>query len=110
LRPTKALNKRLLWGWFLVALLPSKKLFVRAKHLFIAAMNGNFLGGLSRAVAHLSGLTAGQLEDSDHARPHGRLQSLWPEMLFDGGAIKPVAFHIGLADPLLADATAAQGD
>jgi hypothetical protein len=30
-------------------------------------------------------------------------------MLFDGGATKPVAFHIGL-NPLLADATAAQGD
>jgi hypothetical protein len=33
-------------------------------------------------------------------------KALWPE----GGAIKPVAFHIGLGDPLLADATAAQGD
>jgi hypothetical protein len=33
-------------------------------------------------------------------------------MLLDDGAIiiKPVAFHIGLGDPLLADAAAAQGD
>jgi hypothetical protein len=59
-------------------------------------------------VARLSGLPAGQLEHSDHARPYERLH--WLEMLFDSGAIKPVAFHIGLGDPLLADATAAQGD
>ena len=85
-------------------------MFFRAKHLFIAAMNGNFLGGFSRAVARLSGLTAGQLGRSDHARPHERLQILWPEMLLDGDAIKPVAFHIGLGDPLPADTTAVQGD
>ena len=87
---TKALHDRLLWGRLLVALPPFNNLFFRAKHLFIAAINGNGLGGLSRAVARLSGLIAGQLEHSDHARPHERLQSLWPEMLFDGGAIKPL--------------------
>jgi hypothetical protein len=81
-----------------------RQTFVHRRH------ERNFLGGLSRTVTRLSGLTAGQLEHSDHARPHKRLQSLWPEMLFDGSAIKPVAFHIGLGDPLLADATAAQGD
>jgi hypothetical protein len=59
-------------------------LFFRDKHLFVAAMNGIFLGGLSSAVARLSGLSAGQLWHSHHARPHERLQSLWllPEQKF----------------------------
>ena len=46
----------------LVALAPVRDLFLCAKHLFVAAMNGNFLGGLSRAAGRPNGSGRGKVE------------------------------------------------
>jgi len=55
--------------------------------------------------APFPGLNADQPDRFGHALSHEGLQSLQPEMSFESGIIKTVAFPLSdLSDPLLADA------